>query len=62
MDQGTYKAARRAIVVNGLKVIADGLYGLRMTAIEEEYLESMMLDDDNCIDFEPEDEDEQTSD
>lgn len=54
MDKGTYRAARRAIVVNGLKVIADGLYGLRMTAIEEEYLESMMLDDDNAIEFEPE--------
>ena len=56
MDRSTYKAARRAIVVNGLKVIADGLYGLRMTAIEEEYLESMMLDDDNEIEYTPEDE------
>lgn len=56
MDRSTYKAARRAIVVNGLKVIADGLYGLHMTAIEEEYLESMMEDDDNEIEYTPEDE------
>jgi len=58
MDRSTYKAARRAIFVNALKIFADGLYGLRMTANEEAYLEEMMLDDDNLIDFEPEAEDE----
>ena len=58
MDKSTYKAARRAIFVNALKIFADGLYGLRMTANEEACLEEMLSDDDNLIDVELDDEDE----
>lgn len=58
MDKSTYKAARRAIAVNALKLLADGLYGLRMTANEQAYLEEMMCDDDNLIDVELETDDE----
>ena len=46
------------IIVDKLGKILEGLYGLRVTANGEAYLESMMLDDDNLIDFTPEDEDD----
>jgi hypothetical protein len=56
MDRRTYKAARRAIIVNGLKEISDGLYGLRVTANEQDFLEELLEED--IIDVELEDEDE----
>lgn len=54
MDRQTYKAARRAIICNGLKEIADGLYGLRMTLAETMMLEEMMSE--GIIDVELDDE------
>lgn len=56
MDKRTYKAARRSIIATGLKDIADGLYGLRMTCDEQEYFDSMM--EENVIEVELEDEEE----
>jgi hypothetical protein len=58
MDRATYKAARRAVIVNGLKEITDGLYGLRMTLLEDDCLEDMLCDDEDVFLFTPEDDDE----
>lgn len=55
MDKRTYKAARRAVILAGLKEIADGLYGLRLTCDEQEYFDSLLEED--VIDVELEDED-----
>jgi hypothetical protein len=59
MDKRTYKAARRSIIFSGLKWIADGLYGLRITLAEEDYLAEMLCTE-NILDVELEDEDEES--
>ncbi len=52
MDKGTYKALRRSLVLTKLAEMADGLYALRLQALEDADLEEMLGDDDNIIDVE----------
>jgi hypothetical protein len=58
MDRATYKATRRAIIIGGINDIFDGLLGLRVRALEKADFDEMLTDEDNLIDFIPEDEDE----
>lgn len=56
MDRATYKAGRRMIVAAKVAEILEGLYGLRLVACQEAELEEMMTDEDNEIEWTPEDE------
>lgn len=44
MDRKTYKAGRRMLVLSKLAEMAEGLYGLRLKAVEEAVLEAMFED------------------
>lgn len=58
MDKSTYKAGRRMLLAAKLAEFFEGIYGLRMVANAEADFAEMMTDEDNALDFIPEDEDE----
>jgi len=60
VDRGTYKSARRMIILRKLAELAEGVHGLRIIALEEADLAEMLLDSDNILDYTPEGDEDET--
>lgn len=62
MDKSSYKSARRMLILRNLANLAEALYGIRKVATDEadfaDTLAEMMSDEDNMVDFNPEENDE----